>query len=365
MMLRYSVWILAAGLVAIAGRNACGAVIASDNASDPAYADGWTNGDNGGTGFGPWSGVGSYGPEPVMEIDSAPAESDNDLGSPAFRIGTGGIFGGYVVERTIQSPMQGGQKFTMDYDSYPITEAGMPRDILIKFSSAGGERLGLYGYYYNDGTYVFGSDDWELNADTANDNLNGGTSLSPGLISDWGTGYSATDGSDGFSLILDLPTIDTYRLRIVDDSVTRVDVSGQLYSGASVVGQGISKITFYGSETSNQFPDMGGVAYFNNLQIESTAVAGLLGDYNNNGKIDAADYSVWRDALAAGSTSLTNDSTPGIVNESDFTYWRNHYGEMAMGGGASRGAAAIPEPGTAILVAAAVLCCFGCRRRRD
>ena len=53
----------------------------------------------------------------------------------------------------------------------------------------------------------------------------------------------------------------------------------------------------------------------------------LLGDYNENDIVDAADYSVWRDALTAGATTLPNDPTPGTVDESDFTYWRAHFSE--------------------------------------
>jgi hypothetical protein len=80
------------------------------------------------------------------------------------------------------------------------------------------------------------------------------------------------------------------------------------------------------------------------VQIEQLSV-GLTGDYNNNGVVDAADYSVWRDALTAGATSLVNDATPGTVDESDFLYWRAHFGET-LGSGSGAGAAAVPEPGT-------------------
>ncbi len=79
----------------------------------------------------------------------------------------------------------------------------------------------------------------------------------------------------------------------------------------------------------------------------------LLGDYNGNGTIDAADYTVWRDALAAGSPSLLNDATPAAVDESDYTYWRAHFGESA-GSGATGGGrlaiAAVPEPASALLL---------------
>jgi GH35 family endo-1,4-beta-xylanase len=75
----------------------------------------------------------------------------------------------------------------------------------------------------------------------------------------------------------------------------------------------------------------------------------VLGDYNGNGVVDAADYTAWRDALTAGSSSLLNDPTPGTVDESDFSYWRAHFGETA-GSGAGANAAAVPEPASAALL---------------
>lgn len=82
-------------------------------------------------------------------------------------------------------------------------------------------------------------------------------------------------------------------------------------------------------------------------------VEGLLGDYNENDVIDAADYSTWRDALTAGATSLPNDPSPGTVDETDFLYWRAHFGET-LGSGAGAGQVAVPEPATALLA------CFAC-----
>jgi len=95
--------------------------------------------------------------------------------------------------------------------------------------------------------------------------------------------------------------------------------------------------------------------------VISLAAAGLLGDYSNNGVIDAADYTTWRDALTAGSASLINDPTPGTVDESDFLYWRAHFGETAPFGAGS-GAGTVPEPTAALLSLAA--CAIGCCSRR-
>lgn len=81
----------------------------------------------------------------------------------------------------------------------------------------------------------------------------------------------------------------------------------------------------------------------------------LLGDYNDNGVIDAADYAAWRDALTAGATELTNDPTPGVVDESDFTYWRDHFGETL---GSGSGQSAVPEPASITLAAMCLLMFF-------
>lgn len=84
-------------------------------------------------------------------------------------------------------------------------------------------------------------------------------------------------------------------------------------------------------------------------QFGNTIAPVLLGDYNGDNVIDAADYSVWRDALTAGSTTLANDPTPGVVDESDFLSWRDHFGE-SLGSGAGAGQAAVPEPSAVVLL---------------
>ena len=98
------------------------------------------------------------------------------------------------------------------------------------------------------------------------------------------------------------------------------------------------------------------------LTLEGAPVPGVMGDYNDNSIVDAADYTVWRDAVAAGSTSLTNDSTPGTVDESDFLFWRTHFGESTGSGAAAASASAVPEPSTLVMLLAAALVIL-CGRR--
>jgi hypothetical protein len=79
-----------------------------------------------------------------------------------------------------------------------------------------------------------------------------------------------------------------------------------------------------------------------------TTPAGVLGDYNNNGVVDAADYVVWRDNPA----SLQNEGTsPGVVDQEDYNFWRSRFGANAGSGAA----AAVPEPTTLVLMIACLL----------
>jgi hypothetical protein len=68
----------------------------------------------------------------------------------------------------------------------------------------------------------------------------------------------------------------------------------------------------------------------------------LVGDYNNDGKVDAADYVVWR---------KSNGSQQGYDD------WRTNFGRTA-GSGSALGAGAVPEPASLalLLVGLAAVC---------
>lgn len=95
-----------------------------------------------------------------------------------------------------------------------------------------------------------------------------------------------------------------------------------------------------------------------------TALAGAPGDYNGDGTVNAADYTVWRNAVEAGATTILNEGagiSPGAVDQADYAFWRDHYGDV-LGSGAAD-SATIPEPSSAVLLCIAAAGLLTSRRR--
>jgi T5SS/PEP-CTERM-associated repeat protein len=77
----------------------------------------------------------------------------------------------------------------------------------------------------------------------------------------------------------------------------------------------------------------------NQIVLTNFALTGLAGDYNNDGRVDAADYVVWR----------KNDDT-----QEGYDAWRANFGRTAgtaaVATGSASANAAIPEPSSATLI---------------
>lgn len=92
-----------------------------------------------------------------------------------------------------------------------------------------------------------------------------------------------------------------------------------------------------------------------------------LGDYNSDGLVDAADFTVWRDTLGQsvdrGQGADGNNS--GEVDAADQQVWKDHFGTAYNSlAGKAAGAVRVPEPATGELALAGLVlgkaCC--CRR---
>jgi cyclophilin family peptidyl-prolyl cis-trans isomerase len=85
------------------------------------------------------------------------------------------------------------------------------------------------------------------------------------------------------------------------------------------------------------------------------------GDYNGNGKVDSADYVLWRNSQKAGviGAGLLGDGNQnGVVDGDDYNIWRDHFDNTAIAG---MGQSSLPEPSTGGL-ALLILIWSGTRR---
>lgn len=85
----------------------------------------------------------------------------------------------------------------------------------------------------------------------------------------------------------------------------------------------------------------------------------LDGDYNFDGVVDSADYTVWRDNRASSVDLHADGDLSGQVDDLDFAVWTDSYG---TGDGVSL-AASTPEPTAVTLLAWLALCILHALRR--
>src|SRR4029079_1481877 len=88
--------------------------------------------------------------------------------------------------------------------------------------------------------------------------------------------------------------------------------------------------------------------------------AGLAGDFNNDGKVDAGDYATWRKNSANASLPNDNGLTTHVAR---YNLWRSTFGTPGSGSGLS--GSAVPEPGTIGLAVVGMFSVLAGRRRRN
>ena len=99
----------------------------------------------------------------------------------------------------------------------------------------------------------------------------------------------------------------------------------------------------------------------------------VLGDYNFDGTVDAADYTVWRNSLGQSGVGLAADgNASGAIDAGDYDVWKMHFGETA-GSGSGAGSAGYgtrsvpttfaPEPASAMLLVFAAIAIMFLRER--
>jgi hypothetical protein len=96
----------------------------------------------------------------------------------------------------------------------------------------------------------------------------------------------------------------------------------------------------------------------------AVARVSLPGDYNQNGVVDAADYTVWRDSLSSTTDLRADGNGNGMIDSGDYSVWKANYGNHPGSATGSSATAAVAEPGTLLLLVLGMLTICPCRRAK-
>ncbi|MEM1026538.1 MAG: PEP-CTERM sorting domain-containing protein [Planctomycetota bacterium] len=227
-------WYVSLGTVLAASTlgSAAAAQDAIDDATQSVYADGWADGDNGGTGFGPWSlsfdgdatalnSIYASDPHFIDGVGVGPLGA-NQLGTPAFGLTTDASTGASVqAVRAFDAPMQPGDRFTITLDGSALE--GDPR-IGNRFELLGADGVPRYTLRTSLGS---NDDDWTQN----------GNNLS-------------IPAGDAFRVSFTLQDIDSFRASTINLDNTIGTFTATTTLGGTL-GQPIDRIRFISSGTGS------------------------------------------------------------------------------------------------------------------
>ncbi|MCA9189180.1 MAG: hypothetical protein KDA99_26325, partial [Planctomycetales bacterium] len=176
-------------------------------------------------------------------------------------------------------------------------------------------------------------------------------------------GYDGTWRADGDNVLLSYPNHETPFTIVFDEPVSSVgsfvntgkegevdtltmeafDVDGNLLAsfqttvrpyedpsnregfwGIDIGEDVISRVTILNDNDQ----DFGNALTIDEIRWQrQTVVGGLPGDYNGNGIVDAADYTVWKDNFGSDTELAADGNEDGVVNAADYTIWKDNFGQ--------------------------------------
>jgi len=210
-----------------------------------------------------------------------------------------------------------------------------------------------------------------------NRNVNNLGTLAPGLLNAAITLPSYQQGAGG-TLAIDIrgTAVDTHYDRLAVTGAAQlsgtlaVDFLNQYFPKGGDAFAVLTASAISGNFTSYDLPALYPSAHW---IIDKTSTAITLrvvgGDYDENGKVELADYNLWKSMFGTAGASFAgaDGNGDGIVNAADYTIWRNFLGAVTPPGSGSGGVVAdgVPEPSTMLLLALAGGLLVPLARRRD
>jgi hypothetical protein len=119
-------------------------------------------------------------------------------------------------------------------------------------------------------------------------------------------------------------------------------------NGRIIYFEGTYAETFSGNPNPTPLYDYNQMMYRLDLATLPLMFERLVGDYNLDGVVDAADYTVWQDTFGSSTDLRANGDNSGasfqLVDEADYSAWRANFGTTIVAGSASSAGVQLPEP---------------------
>jgi len=173
---------------------------------------------------------------------------------------------------------------------------------------------------------------------------------------------------------VDVEDISATNAEQLNFDVWQIAYGGQLNLASSIVGSAAVLYlelddVFLDIQFTNWSQGNGSGGAFSYLRAEPPS-SGPTGDYNSDGFVDAADYTIWRNTLGSMDDLRANGDNTGlsanVIDQADFAFWKSHFGDIVPGpGGTGAMGAVVPEPALVVSlsgVAALVLAAARIRR---
>jgi hypothetical protein len=146
--------------------------------------------------------------------------------------------------------------------------------------------------------------------------------------------FSPTDSLANLDLQL-FNSTDTYLGELVDSSVSTIDNVEHIYLTDLDPGTYTLRLT---TSATHDF----GLAW----RLSNIAPGVSFGDYNNNGTVDAADFTIWQDTLGSLLDLRADGDGNGVIGQADYLVWETGFGMLVPASAAAVSSAtmAIPEP---------------------
>jgi hypothetical protein len=134
--------------------------------------------------------------------------------------------------------------------------------------------------------------------------------------------------------------------------VTKTNLwTGFVGIGENMEGLGLGPVLANGHWILLGVTDDGGIGLNRIASFElSLGGCGIAGDYNCDGKVDDADYRLWKNTFGSNKALAADGDGDGTVDAADYTIWRDNASTPADAGGAD-GPAPLPEPAAVVLLA--------------